>query len=259
MEDKDISRLRKVLKYKGRDDLAELLAYSTSYLDESSTYGTRWFSRLSTFEIKSPPRLQEKLEKLSGADKNELFNALLLVYPLKDNEPEITSIEYFPDFDLETSSLVEAKELVRISFEYIHDQVKKCDNKIAERDYEGAVTNSRTLIESVCLFILESKQNQKHEYDGNLIKLYKTVATILRMSPGDYEDENLRQILSGVFSIINGVSGLRNSYSDSHGSSPSKQGYKIDERHAILTVNLSKSITEYLFLCYEKSENNNIA
>jgi len=259
MDDKDISKLRKVLKYKGRDDLAELLVYSISYLDESSTYGSRWFSRLSTFEIKSPPRLQEKLEKLSDIDKLEIFNALLLVYPLKDNEPEISDIAYYPDFELDSSHLIETKELERISFEYIHDQIKKCDTKIAERDYEGAVTNSRTLIESVCLFILESKLKEKYDYDGNLIKLYKTVATILKMSPGDYDDDNLRQILSGVFSIINGVSGLRNSYSDSHGSSPSRIAYKIDERHAILTVNLSKTITEYLFLCFEKTEKNNIA
>ena len=74
------------------------------------------------------------------------------------------------------------------------------------------------------------------------------------MSPGDHYDENLKQILSGVFSIINGVSGLRNVFSDSHGSSPSTSVYRIDERHAILTVNLAKTIAEYLFLSYEKSK-----
>ena len=74
------------------------------------------------------------------------------------------------------------------------------------------------------------------------------------MSPADYENEHLKQILSGVFSIINGVSSLRNSHSDSHGTGPIKSKFKIDERHAILTVNLSKTITEYLFLSYEKSD-----
>jgi hypothetical protein len=259
MEDQDIKRLRKVLKYKGRDDLADLLRHSTSELEESSTYGSRWYSRLSTFHIKSHPRDQEKIDNLPKADKDEIFKALQLVYPLRDNEPEITTIQYYPDFDIEVTDLVETKELERVSFEYIHEQIKKCNNKIAERDFDGAVTNARTLIESICLFILESKTKEKHEYDGNLIKLYKTVASILRMSPGDYDDENLKQILSGVFSIINGVSGLRNAYGDSHGSSPSKETYKIDERHAILTVNLARTITEYLFLSYEKSERNNFA
>ena len=254
MEDQDIKKLRKVLRYKGREDLAELLRSSLSLLEESSTFGSKWYSRLSKFHIKSHPAVQEKIDGLSKADKNEIFQALLLVYPLRDNEPEINEILYYPDFDIESTDLVEAKELDRISFQYIHDQIKKCNSKIAEKDFDGAITNARTLIESICLFIVESKTKEKHEYDGNLIKLYKLVASLLHMSPGDYEDENLKQILSGIFSIVNGVSGLRNTYGDSHGSAPSKVTYKIDERHAILTVNLAKTITEYLFLSYEKSK-----
>lgn len=256
MEDADIKKLRKVLSYKGRDDLADLLRHSVSILDESSTFGSRWYSRLSTFHIKSHPSYQDKIDRLSPEDKREIFDALRLVYPLLDNEPEITEIIYYPDFDIETHEFVESKELERISFEYIHEQIRKCESKIAGKDFDGAVTNARTLIEGVCLFILESKTKAKHDYDGNLIKLYKSVSSLLRMSPGDYEDENLRQILSGVFSIINGVSGLRNTYGDSHATSPSnKSMYRIDERHAILTVNLAKTIAEYLFLSYEKSEN----
>jgi hypothetical protein len=261
MEDIDIKRLRKVLTYKGRQDLANLLRHSISMLDESSTFGSRWYSRLSTFYIRSHPSVQEKLNKLSKNDKNEIFQALLLVYPLRDNEPEITEVIYYPDFDIDILELVETKELDRVSFEYIQEQIRKCNSKIADKDFDGAITNARTLIESICLFILESKTKQKHGYDGNLIKLYKSVATLLNMSPGDYEDDNLKQILSGVFSIVNGVSGLRNTFSDSHGIAPSKKTYKIDERHAILTVNLAKTITEYLFLSYEKSEekNNNVS
>jgi hypothetical protein len=253
MEDIDIKRLRKVLIYKGREDLADLLRHSVSYLDESSTYGSRWYSRLSSFHIKSHPSVQDKIDKLSNKDKDEIFQALLLVYPVRDGEPEITEIIYFPDFDIETTDLVNTKELERISFEYIHDQIRKCHSKIADKDFDGSITNARTLIESICLFILESKTKQKHNYDGNLLKLYKSVASILKMSPTDYEDNNLKQILSGVFSIINGVSGLRNTYGDSHGTSPSQSTYKIDERHAILAVNLAKTITEYLFLSYERS------
>lgn len=74
------------------------------------------------------------------------------------------------------------------------------------------------------------------------------------MSPGHYEDENLKQILSGVFSIINGVSSLRNKYSDAHGAGPRSATYRIDERHAVLTVNLAKTISEYLFISFEKHQ-----
>src|SRR5687767_7918307 len=116
MEDVDIKKLRKVLKYKGREDLAELLRHSVSFLEESSTFGSRWYSRLSTFHIKSHTKIQEKIDSLPKEDKNEIFKALLLVYPLLDNEPEINEVIYYPDFDIDAVELVETKELERISF-----------------------------------------------------------------------------------------------------------------------------------------------
>lgn len=254
MVDIDIKKIRKILEYKDRQDLSDLLINSTSYLNVSSSYGSRSYSLVSIFEIKSHPKNQAFIDKLSKEDKNEIFDAVLKVYPVKDEAPEIREVTYFPDFDIINSELVETKELERISFEYIHEQIKKCNSKIVEKDFEGSITNARTLIESICLFIIETKTKEKYEYDGNLLKLYKTVASLLNMSPANYENEFIKQILSGVFSIINGVSGLRNSYSDSHGNGPSKSSYKIDERHAVFTVNLAKIVSEYLFVSFEQSE-----
>lgn len=252
-EDADIKKLRKILTIKGRRDLADLLKNSVSFLEESSTYGSRWYSTLSTFHIEYPISIQEKIGELTDKDKDDIFQSLRLIYPLLDNSPEITNVEYRPNFELDTTELVETKELSRIDFEHIHEQIRKCETKIADKDYDGAITNARTLIESVCLFILESKTKEKHKYNGDIIKLYKSITQILKMSPGDYEDDNLKQILSGVFSVINGISGLRNTFSDAHGIAPSKKTYKIDERHAILVVNLAKTVSEYLFKSYEKS------
>lgn len=254
MEDIDIRKLKKILDYKGRGDLSVLFDKSISYLDESSTYGSRAFSTISKFEIKSHPKNQALIDKLSQSDKNEIFQAVLQIYPIKDEQPEIIEISYLPNFEIETNDLVETAQLERISFDYIHEQIKKCHSKINEKDYDGSVTNARTLIESICLFIVEMKTKERYEYDGNLLKLYKSVSSLLKMSSKDYENEHLRQILSGVISIINGVAGLRNSHSDSHGNGPLKSEYKIDERHAVLTVNVAKTISEYLFLSFEKSQ-----
>lgn len=257
MEDPDIKKLRKILRFKKREDLSNLLKGSRSDLLESSTFGNRYYSFLSTFEIFSPVRLNEKLISLTEKDKCDIYDALLLIYPTKDGAPEIVKINYYPDFELEDDAdLVDTESLNNIDFEYIQNQIKKCNQKIIEKDFEGSITNSRTLLESICLYIYEKKKGD-YDYKGNLVKLYKEVSALLNMNPAEYPDGNLKQILSGAFSIINGVAGLRNDFSDAHGSSPSKK-YKIDERHAILTVNLSKVITEYLFLSYEKSEKNNI-
>ena len=254
MEDQDLIKIRKILQNRNRSDLADLLKHSRSFLNESSRFGSYHYSILSTFQIFSPLKQNEELTQLSEQDSNEIYKAVLLIYPHKAEAPEITRIEYEVDFELEEIKLVETNDLERVNFEYIHEQIKKCENKITEKDYEGAITNSRTLLESICLFVYENTKSEKYDYKGDLIKLYKEVSKALNMNPADYADDCLKQILSGVFSIINGISTLRNDFSDAHGRSP-KKSYKIDERHARLAVNLSKSIAEYLFLTYEKVEN----
>jgi hypothetical protein len=52
----------------------------------------------------------------------------------------------------------------------------------------------------------------------------------------------LRQILSGLTSVVSGLSTLRNTMSDSHVIS-----YKPSEHHARLAVNASKTICNFLF------------
>lgn len=252
MDNKDIDRLRKVLRYKKRYDLAELLAFSYSKVNESTTYGKRLYAMLSVFEIYSPPEYHEKLNNLTEQEKTEIYNAVLDIYPSKDYEPEITKVEYFVDYDLESVSLVEIQHLEKISFEYIQEQIIKCRKKLSEKDYEGALTNSRTLVESVCLYVIENSQKEKYNYTGNLIKLYKDTSNILNLIPSATESEFNKQLKSGLISIISGLSGLRNAYSDSHGTQPSNENDKIDLKNATFAVNVAQALSEYLYLCFKE-------
>ncbi len=248
----DIKTLIQVLRHHKRTDLADLFRKSRGELKESSTYGSRWFSTLSTYEFYQPLNETTKLKTIKDEDISEIIRALHVIYPIKESAPEINSIDFYVDqgniFDNE---LVEVEGLKSVDFDYIQEQIEKCREKIRTEDYEGAVTNSRTLIETICLMIVE-KEDTEFKYDGNLIKLHRQVSSILKMNPGDYEDENLKQILSGIFSLVNGVAGLRNTFGDAHGKTPKKR-YKIDKRHAILTVNISKTVSEYLYLTWGKS------
>ncbi len=252
MKDKDIEKLRKMLVSKGRTDIADLLMNSRSILNKSSTYGHILNSVLSTFDIYSPISKNIKLLALHDEDKGIISESVWLIYPRKDNMPEVYGVEFYPDFDLEDVDLIKSNSLESISFDYIKEQISKCDNKIQEKDFEGAITNARTLVESICLFIIESTSDKECSNDGNLIKLYKKVSNILNLNPSNQTDENLKQILSGLISLINGISGLRNNHSDAHGGSPSQKKYKIDQRHAVLAVNSAKTISEYLYKTYEK-------
>jgi hypothetical protein len=95
MGSEDIEKIRKILKFRGRSDLADLLRHSTSKINVSNTYGSYLFSLLSTFEIFSPLETHEKLKKLSEEDKKEILNAVLEIYPPRENSPEIVDLEFY--------------------------------------------------------------------------------------------------------------------------------------------------------------------
>ncbi len=170
MADADIKKIREILRHRGRSDLAELLQYSISSIDESSTYGSYLFSTLGTFEIYSPIENHEQLKKLSEDDKKAILDAVLEIYPPKEYSIEITDLQFYLDMDLEPEhEVVSCRGLRELDFKYVNEQIEKCEEKIKNRDYEGAIMNARSLIESVCLCILE--EENKISYNKNMMAI----------------------------------------------------------------------------------------
>jgi len=119
-------------------------------------------------------------------------------------------------------------------------------------DPEGAITISRTIIESVCKHILDEKGI---EYDANKIELpelYKKTAKELNLSPSQHTEDIFKQILGGCSGIINGLGVLRNKLGDAHGKG--KKRIKPAARHAELAVNLSGSMALYLIETFKKQK-----
>jgi abortive infection Abi-like protein len=126
---------------------------------------------------------------------------------------------------------------------FIDEQVSKCDAKIASADYYGAITNARSLLEAVLTEIERSLDASAPEYDGDLVKLYRRVSKLINLGP-DRKDisDTLKQILSGLNSIVSGLAGLRNKMSDAHVAT-----YKPSKHHAKLAVNAAKTVADFLF------------
>lgn len=146
---------------------------------------------------------------------------------------------------METLDLKE--EISEISNNFINEQIEKCNKKIVNGDYDGAITNARSLLEEVLLTIEEKICGVKSDYDGELLKLYKRVRRILNLEPDDNNIENsLNEITRGLTSVISGLSSISNNLSDRHA-----QKYKPDKRHSILCVNSSFIICKFLFDSYK--------
>lgn len=188
-------------------------------------------------------------------DKKEVADSKrVYVEEILFNVKEEIIIDIAKELDIKIIEIndVKAEKISELNSNYINDQIKKCKSKLQTEDYDGAITNARSLVESVCYYILDDSNTEFSE-DGNLIKLYKRVSEVLKMDPSIYNEDFLKQISSGFFTIINGLASLRNELSDAHGKSERKS-YKPDYRHAILAVNSAKTISEFLYSSWESRE-----
>jgi hypothetical protein len=125
----------------------------------------------------------------------------------------------------------------------IDDNIRKCEEKLAEGDYSGAITNARSLVESVLIGIEKEFDPQAPEYDGNLQALYKRAQRLLHLEP-DRKDisDALRQILSGLVSVVGGLAAVRNKMGDAHATS-----YRPSRHHAKLAVHTAVTLSDFLF------------
>jgi len=128
---------------------------------------------------------------------------------------------------------------------FIGEQVEKAEKKILDGDYDGAITNARSLIEGVLRDIETGGDPDAacENHEGDLIHQYKKVQKTLNLDPSRPDiDGTLKQVLSGLTSIVSGLAGLRNKMSDAHARS-----YKPSKHHAVLVVNAAKTVASFLY------------
>lgn len=131
--------------------------------------------------------------------------------------------------------------------EFISQQISKCKAKMNTEDYDGAITNARTLVEEILLYIEEKIQGSRQSYDGNLLSLYKRVSKQINMYPDDSKTGNsFNEILRGFISIIGGLAGISNSIADRHATTKHPK-----KHHAKIVVNSAMILSEFLLESFD--------
>ena len=110
-------------------------------------------------------------------------------------------------------------------------------------DPEGAITATRTTLESVCKHICDER-GAPYDNGWDLAKLYKAAATAMEIAPDQHTERIIKQILSGVGTVVGGLAAMRNSLSDSHGRG--KFSVRPAPRHARLAVNAGFAVAGFL-------------
>lgn len=127
---------------------------------------------------------------------------------------------------------------------FIDEQIEKSEQKIMDGDYDGAITNARSLLEGIMRDIeIALDANAPQKYDGDMVKLYKRIQKLLKLEPSRPDiDGPLKQVLSGLTGVICGLAAIRNRMGDAHARS-----YKPSKHHAVLTVNSAKTLANFLY------------
>lgn len=159
----------------------------------------------------------------------------------------VTIMNIAKDMCLLSADVVEIDIEDKLCSDFVVQQVSKCKIKMNSSDYDGAITNARTLIEEILLNIEERKTGTRQSYDGNLPSLYKRVSKQINMYPDDNNTKNsFNEILRGFLSIINGLSGISNNIADRHATAKHPQ-----KHHAKIAVNSAMVISEFLIESFE--------
>lgn len=138
--------------------------------------------------------------------------------------------------------IVEPSSVISLNQDFIDEQIEKCNRKIDQADFNGAITNARSLVEAVMIEIIETHEGKEIKNEGKLEGLYKKVKKNLNMTiDASILPSTLIQILSGLDSIVGGLAGLSNNSGDRHANK-----FKTEKHHAKLAVNSAMSLVDFL-------------
>lgn len=206
-------------------------------------------------ELAAIPKIQKQLPQCVRVcrDLSEFWGFIKPKFDSYAERREYLRNEFDPLLTmLETESRTPSDASISATVQAISSAfVQEAWHKALERrssDPEGAITASRTLLESVCKHILDVA-SVSYEDSADLPKLYTMTAKQLNLSPSQHTEQLFKQILGGCQTVVEGLGSLRNRHSDAHGKGVS--GTKPLPRHAELAVNLSGTMATFLLQTWE--------
>lgn len=132
-----------------------------------------------------------------------------------------------------------AEKLREISVKEIEEEFDRA-HRTVDADPPAAVTAACAIVEALCKEYISENPHIEMPAKQTIINLWRIVSKDLKLSPESVEDNDLKRILSGLVSIIDGVGSFRTHAGSAHGQG--KRKYRIAARHARLTVHAAHTL-----------------
>jgi len=135
----------------------------------------------------------------------------------------------------------------------VHADFERALNE-AERDPADAITSACSTVESVCKCVLD-EMGRPYPANKDIKGLVGEVAKHLNRSPGRDDlpkewEQDIRQILSGLFSVVGGIGALRTHAGDAHGKG--KKHIPVDPRIARLAIHAASTVSLFYIETWQK-------
>lgn len=204
---------------------------------------------------------EDKLRELNGSDKiGQIIEEIVdprrfhgLSTTVESAVNEINDFLKYDKFELRKvgdfykltdtkGTLIQSDTAKEINHEFINEQIEKCKKKILDNDFNGAITNARSLIEAIFIEIIERHGKKEIKNDGNVENQWTQVKKIMKLEIDKSTlPDYVIQILSGIDTAIKGLAGLSNNAGDRHANK-----FNTKKHHAKLAVNLAMTIADFL-------------
>lgn len=140
-----------------------------------------------------------------------------------------------------------------IDRDYVSQKITQARIDIQNGNFDSALTKARTVLEEVLILMLEKKnlKDSISKAKGDLNELFKEVRDNYNIKTGHNIDKNINDLVNGLNKIVTAIGNIRNISSDSHGLGQAR--YNISDYHALLVVNSSIAVCEFLISVMERN------
>lgn len=150
------------------------------------------------------------------------------------------SIQKVDEYDSITPDIPAIK---KVDNAYVKHVTKQALEYVINKNFPGALTLSRTLLEEVFCNVIE-KRGETPSNKGDIYKLYNQVKDLYDMRQNENVDRNVNMLLSGLEKILKAISDMRNNASNAHGMGNGR--IYIQKHHAHLFVNAAMVMANYI-------------
>jgi hypothetical protein len=125
-----------------------------------------------------------------------------------------------------------------------------------ETDPPAAITAACAILEALFKIYIEDHDELAMPGDQSVKPLWKTASKHLGLDPAAVEDDDIKKILSGMNSVVDGIGSLRTHAGTAHGRG--NRPYRIQARHARLAIHASHTLVGFFLETWDERKRRSV-